>query len=51
MKCPVCGGKLDFNLKVKSATCHTCGWNRILFVNGITSRIAKGSTFINTKKS
>ena len=31
LKCPVCGGKLDFNLKAKSACCHACGWENRLF--------------------
>ena len=30
MKCPVCNGKLDFDIKVGSATCHTCGWKKSL---------------------
>ena len=50
LKCPVCGGKLAFNMKVKSATCHTCGWNKVLFVNSVASTIVKGSNFIKTKK-
>ena len=41
MKCPVCGGKLDFNLKVSSATCHTCGWTRIFLTNGVRYTISK----------
>jgi len=50
LRCPVCSGKLDFNLKLRSATCHTCGWNKILFANSLASTIAKGSNVINTKK-
>ncbi len=33
MKCPVCSGKLDFNLKIRSAACHTCGWKRDFLMN------------------
>lgn len=51
LKCPVCNGKLDFNLKVRSATCHTCGWNKIFALNNVRSTISKGSNFVNVKKS
>jgi len=30
MKCPVCGGKLDVDMKRKHVKCHNCGWNRNL---------------------
>jgi primosomal protein N' len=30
VKCPVCSGKLDIDMKQKSAKCHTCGWRKIL---------------------
>ena len=51
LKCPVCNGKLDFNLKVRSATCHTCGWNKIFAINNVRSPISKGSNFVTAKKS
>gem|GEM_PF-5253700 len=28
MKCPVCRGKLDIDLKQRVAECHTCGWSK-----------------------
>jgi hypothetical protein len=51
LKCPVCSGKLDFNLKVRSATCHTCGWNKTFSINPVRSKIVKGGNFISAKKS
>ena len=50
MKCPVCGGKLDFDLKVGTATCHTCGWKRIVFSNNLRYTIVKESKSIDTQK-
>ena len=32
MKCPVCSDKLDIDIKLKSAQCHSCGWNKIFKV-------------------
>lgn len=49
MKCPVCSGKLDFNLKNKSATCHTCGWHKIWLSPMVTSTRIKRNGFNNTK--
>ena len=51
LKCPVCSGKLDFSLRHRSATCHTCGWKRIIFANNVASTMAKGSNFVNAEKS
>jgi len=57
LKCPVCEGKLDFDLRVKSATCHTCGWKKIFIKqiqkqkNTLQLRLGERSYFINTKKS
>jgi DNA-directed RNA polymerase subunit RPC12/RpoP len=31
VKCPACGERLDFDLKTGSATCHTCGWKKVLY--------------------
>jgi DNA-directed RNA polymerase subunit RPC12/RpoP len=29
LKCPVCSGKLDIDVKRKIAICHTCGWEKL----------------------
>ena len=29
MKCPVCSSKLSFDMKLKKASCSTCGWTKI----------------------
>ncbi len=50
MKCPVCSGKLDFNLRNRSATCHSCGWHKIWIVPCVTTTMAKKNGFVNTKK-
>jgi hypothetical protein len=31
LKCPVCSGKLDFDMKLKAVQCHDCGWHKILY--------------------
>jgi DNA-directed RNA polymerase subunit RPC12/RpoP len=31
LKCPVCSGKLDIDMKLKAARCHSCGWHKILY--------------------
>ena len=28
--CPVCGRSLDFDLKLKTKRCHSCGWSKKL---------------------
>jgi hypothetical protein len=34
LKCPVCSGKLDFDMKLKLACCHSCGWEKIFSLEG-----------------
>jgi hypothetical protein len=30
LKCPMCGGKLAFDVKLGEARCLTCGWTKII---------------------
>jgi hypothetical protein len=30
LKCPICSKKLDFDGKLKSAVCHSCGWRKVI---------------------
>jgi hypothetical protein len=29
LRCPLCGGKLDIDFKLKFASCASCGWIKV----------------------